>query len=293
MLHACKTNARVFRYTSLVSKAKFTSGPQGPQKSNFSRNVSVFFVAGAIFMGVTTYIGFQNKDKLGTVLDNVIFKKLDATPKSTDKTELANPQGEVTHRVFFDITVNGGEPERIILGLYGNDAPRTVTNFVTIAEGNTASKVSGKPLRYEGCVFHRIIPDFMLQSGDFTEGTGTGGESIYGKAFEDEPFKFKHTGLGVVSMANRGKDTNSSQFFICTAPTEWLDGRHVVFGQVLYGALTLLKMEECGSRMGKVKGEVKIVKSGVLPALGETRSANAPASEELDSTGRRVDRIMK
>ena len=133
----------------------------------------------------------------------------------------------------------------------------------------------------------------MLQCGDFTRGDGTGGESIYGGMFKDEAFKYKHTGLGVLSMANRGKDTNSSQFFICTAPTSWLDGKHVVFGQVLHGATTLRKVEACGSRSGSVSGEVKIVKCGVLPDVASSKGATAPDKEDLDETGRAIERIMK
>lgn len=123
--------------------------------------------------------------------------------------------------------------------------------------------------------------------------THTGGESIYGGAFKDEEFTHKHAGLGVLSMANRGKDTNTSQFFICLNPTAWLDGKHIVFGQVLHGGPLLRKIETMGSRSGSVSGEVKIVKCGVLPDLPSSKGANTPESEELDETGRRIDRIMK
>jgi len=145
---------------------------------------------------------------------------------------LADPQGAITDRVYFDVSVNKSQPERIIIGLYGKECPKTVENFRTLALGNTVSTKTGRQLSYAGSKFHRVIPNFMLQGGDFTIGNGTGGESIYGGPFKDEAFTHKHTGLGVLSMANRGKDTNTSQFFICTAPTAWLDGKHVVFGQV-------------------------------------------------------------
>jgi peptidylprolyl isomerase len=142
--------------------------------------------------------------------------------------KLADPQGEVTQRVFLDVAIGAAQPERIIIGLYGKDAPKCAKNFSTLCRGDLKSKISNIPLTYKGTKFHRVIPNFMLQSGDFTRGDGTGGESIFGRSFKDEAFTYKHVGLGVLSMANRGKDTNSSQFFICTEKAPWLDGKHVV-----------------------------------------------------------------
>jgi len=165
--------------------------------------------------------------------------------------------------VFFDIEIQKkGEVQqlgRVVFQLFDKEVPKTAKNFRELA---TRQHGFG----YEGSGFHRIIPGFMIQGGDFTKGNGTGGKSIYGEKFADENFNLKHTEPGLLSMANAGKNTNGSQFFITTITTSWLDNAHVVFGKVKEGYEHIKTVEGYGSNSGTPKDGVKIViaKSGVV-----------------------------
>lgn len=162
-------------------------------------------------------------------------------------------------KTFFDISIGGSPAGRIIFELYSDVVPKTAENFRSICVGDNTQKYT-----YKGSPFHRIIPQFMCQGGDFTNKNGTGGLSIYGNKFNDENFNVKHTKPGLLSMANAGKNTNGSQFFITTVACPWLDGAHVVFGEVVEGFDVVKTMESLGTRDGKPKKEIVISDCGQL-----------------------------
>jgi cyclophilin family peptidyl-prolyl cis-trans isomerase len=167
----------------------------------------------------------------------------------------------INPRVYFDMEA-GGEPlGRITMELRKDVVPKTANNFQALCsgEGNGIDEFG-----FKGSTFHRVIPGFMCQGGDFTNGDGTGGYSIYGKNFKDENFELKHNSAGVLSMANAGPNTNGGQFFICTVPTPFLDGKHVVFGQVESGMDVVKKIEAMGSESGRTSCKIVIADCGVI-----------------------------
>merc|ERR1711881_693937 len=160
-------------------------------------------------------------------------------------------------RCFFDVTADGEPLGRMTMNLRDDVVPNTCENFKQLCTGERGFGFKGSP-------FHRVIPNFMCQGGDFTRGNGTGGKSIYGEKFPDENFKLQHTGPGVLSMANCGPNTNGSQFFLCTVKTAWLDGKHCVFGNVTQGMEVVKAIEALGSDSGKTAKTVVINDCGQL-----------------------------
>ena len=163
----------------------------------------------------------------------------------------------MSDNVYFDISINNEPAGRIVFNLFDDVVPQTARNFRELSTGQNG-------FGYAGSAFHRIIPQFMLQGGDFTRGDGTGGKSIYGEKFKDENFQLKHDRPYLLSMANAGRNTNGSQFFVTTVVTSWLDGKHVVFGEVVEGQDIVDKIESYGSQSGAPKAKVEITASGTV-----------------------------
>jgi len=160
-------------------------------------------------------------------------------------------------KVYFDVSIGSQKAGRIVFQLEDSVVPKTARNFRELCTGQNG-------YGYANSTFHRVIPQFMLQGGDFTNHNGTGGKSIYGEKFADENFQLKHTEPYLLSMANAGKNTNGSQFFVTTVPCPWLDGKHVVFGKVVEGQDIVKTIEGVGSQSGKTKQKVEITASGEL-----------------------------
>lgn len=210
-----------------------------------------------------------------------VTSSFSATPYSPNMA--SSSKAAKRSRVFFDIAIGGSKIGKVVFELYDDVVPKTVANFRALCTGEKGTGKSGKPLSYKGSAFHRVIKSFMIQGGDFTAGNGTGGESIYGEKFDDENFELKHTKPFLLSMANAGPGTNGSQFFVTTVPTPHLDGKHVVFGEVLSGKSVVRQVENTPvGANDKPDRECVIVDCG---ELDEDADIEALTKKPADSTG--------
>jgi len=211
-----------------------------------------------------TYSGkekISNAEPTENTADEEIKKNLKLKRQGQEAVEMAGAQStkksKKNPQVYLDCKIGNSNVGRIIILLRADVCPLTAENFRALCTGE-------KGMGYKNSIFHRIIPGFMLQGGDFTNHNGTGGKSIYGKKFNDENFMLQHTGPGTLSMANSGPNTNGSQFFLTAEKTEWLDGKHVVFGNVISGLNVVKKIEKFGSKSGKPSEKVTIIGCGEL-----------------------------
>ncbi|KAG1664207.1 Peptidyl-prolyl cis-trans isomerase E [Nymphon striatum] len=210
--------------------------------------------------GETLENGEETAENSGETAENGGENEEQAQKRSSSDTKEGEPDKKKTKckpEVYFDIKIGNREAGRIVIQLHADIVPITAENFRCLC---THEKGFG----YKGSTFHRVIPQFMCQAGDFTNHNGTGGKSIYGKKFADENFDLRHTGPGVLSMANSGPNTNGSQFFLTISKTEWLDGKHVVFGQVVSGLEVVRHIERYGSKSGKTSEKIIISNCGQL-----------------------------
>ena len=196
-------------------------------------------------------------------------------------------------KVYFEMMIDGEAAGRIEMLLRADVVPKTAENFRALCTGEKGVGASGKKLSYKGTSFHRIIPGFMCQGGDFTKHNGTGGESIYGGKFADENFELDHTGPGVLSMANAGPNTNGSQFFLCTAKTDWLDGKHVVFGKVTKGLDLVKRMEATGTKSGTPTAQVKVIDCGEIKQRDDGSSSGSGSDSSSSGESRRKRKRRK
>ncbi|KAJ9444152.1 Peptidyl-prolyl cis-trans isomerase CYP19-1 [Diplonema papillatum] len=190
--------------------------------------------------------------------------------------KMRNPKNPV---VFFDIEQKGSKLGRVVMELYADVTPKCAENFRCLCTGEKGKGKCGKPLHYKGSKFHRVIPKFMIQGGDFTAGNGSGGESIYGKNFRDENFKLQHSQVGMLSMANAGPNTNGSQFFITTSTPKHLNGKHTVFGKVIEGYNFIQAVEKVKTnRQDAPLQPVVIADCGEIKSKPAPKAAAAPAA---------------
>ncbi|CAM9716034.1 unnamed protein product [Scytosiphon promiscuus] len=274
---ARSTTAR--RSLSSTSGSSSSATPSPPPGGS-GRGRGAVAIAGALLLFAGGYFGAQRLGGAGSSSKG---------RASEEDEEPAIPQAAITEKVFFDVEIGGAPAGRIIMGMYGTIVPRTTENFVGLCKGDPTRK--RQPFGYEGSSFHRAIPGFMIQGGDFTRGNGTGGTSIFGGKFKDEDMsQLKHIGPGILSMANSGPNSNGSQFFITTAPCGWLDGKHVIFGQVLQGMDVVYRIERLGSASGKLRSKATITGCGLVKRNSAAMETEAVGWEGSDgSKGFRAD----